>query len=259
MCYYAFMKITILGSGSFFIDKTHSAPAYLIQTDGKNILFDCGPGTLNQLAKIDFDPLDLDYIFITHFHNDHTSDLLALLFRPYLWESFYGGKFDKVFTVVGPKGIKQFVKDLAQIFHHHELPDYAKIKYQDFQPEMHFDGFKVEVFPVKHLGMDANALRLTAEGKIFTFTGDAELSNGVIGAAKNTDLLIADTGTPKKFEPKAHMSTIQVGEICRDHNVKKVVLTHQVPPGYKVDMVGEVKEVFDGDVVLAKDLMAIDL
>jgi len=253
------MKITILGSGSFFIDKDHSAPGYLIETGKENILFDCGPGTLNQLAKIDFDPLKIDYIFLTHFHNDHTSDLIALLIRPYIFESFYGGKIDKKFKIVGPKGVEQFVRDLANIFHHDSLPNYSKLEYIEFEPEMQFEGFKVDVFPVNHLGMDANALRLTAEGKILVYTGDAELSEGVIKAAKDVDLLIADTATPKGLDATAHMSTTQVGEICRDNGVKKVILTHQVPLGYKIDMVGQVREVFGGDVTLAKDLMEIEL
>lgn len=253
------MKITILGSGSFFIDKNHSAPGYLIETEGNNILFDCGPGTLNQLAKIDFDPLKIDYIFLTHFHNDHTSDLVALLMRPYIFETFYSGKFDKTLKIIGPKGVKKFVNDLAHLFHHDSLLDYPKLDYIEFEPEMEFDAFKVEVFPVEHLGMDANALKLSAEGKAITYTGDAEYSEGVIKAARNADLLIADSATPKGLSTVAHMSTVQVGEVCRDNGVKKVILTHQVPPGYKINMVNQVQEIFYGDVILAKDLMQIEL
>jgi ribonuclease BN (tRNA processing enzyme) len=253
------MKITILGSGSFFIDKDHSAPGYLIETGDKNILFDCGPGTLNQLAKIDFDPLKIDYIFLTHFHNDHTSDLIALMFRPYIFETFYGGKFDKVLKIVGPKGTEKFVRSLSGIFQHNELPNFSKLEYIEYEPEMQFEGFKIETFHVDHSGLDASALRLSAEGKVLAYTGDASLSEGVIEVAKNADLLIADTSNPKWRNPAAHMSTTQVGEICRDNGVKKVILSHQIPPGYNVDMVSEVKEVFDGDVVLAKDLMQIEL
>jgi ribonuclease BN (tRNA processing enzyme) len=184
---------------------------------------------------------------------------LALLFRPYLSETFYGGEFNKKFVVVGPKGIKEFVSEVAQVFHHNALMKYQKIEYLDFKPEMDFDSFKINVYPVTHLGLDANAIKLTAEGKTFAYTGDAELSPGVIEAAKDVDLLITDAATPKKYPANAHMSTAQVGEICRDNGVKKVILTHQVPLGYNVDMVGEVKEVFDGEIILAKDLMEINL
>lgn len=253
------MKITILGSGSFFIDKDHSAPAYLVQTGGKNILFDCGPGTQKQLAAIDVDPLSIEYIFVTHFHNDHTSDLLSILMRAFILETFYGGTLSHSIKVIGPKGIHNFVTTLAVTQGHNDVVDFAKLEFIEFDGSIDFGSFKVESFGVEHLGMDAYALRMEAEGKIFTYTGDAIHSEGVIEAAKNTDLLITDCATPKDKPATAHLGTTQVGEICRDHGVKKVILSHQVPPGYNVDMVSQVKEIFDGEVILAKDLMVVEV
>lgn len=254
------MKITILGSGSFFIDKEHSAPAYLIQAGGKNILFDCGPGTMVQMAKIGFNPEDLDYIFISHFHSDHTSDLIPMLVRPYVLETFYGGKYDKVLEIVGPKGTKEYIKKIAELNNHSFVDKFSKFNYREYGNQLDSNGFMVNSFKVEHIEMDAYALRLEAEGKVFTYTGDSVLSPGVVEAAKNADLLITDGATPKKYPANAHLGTHQVGEICRDNGVKKVILSHQVPPGYNVDMVGEVKEVWpEGDVVLARDLMEMEV
>ena len=253
------MKITILGSGSFFIDKNHSAPSYLIEFNGKNILLDCGPGTLVQLAKIGFDPLKLDYVFLSHYHNDHTSDLIALMFRPYVLETYYGGKYDKILTIVGPKGVKKFVKDVAEIFHHEVLPNFNKFKYLDLKPKMEFDDFSLETFKVEHSGLDARSMRFLFGDKIIAYSGDAALPDGVANAAKKADLLIVDCATPGHLVSASHLNTSQVGELCRESGVKHVILSHQVPPGYKMDMVGQVKKAFKGKVTLAKDLLKIQL
>lgn len=252
-------KVTILGCGSFFIDKDHSAPAYLVQTETKNILIDCGPGTMNQLAKIGFDPHDLDYIFITHFHADHSSDLFPILMRTYLSQKYYGMELKKNLHIVGPKGMQKFVSDLCAVYQLQFIIGFANYIYHDFEPVMEFDDFSLETYPVTHLGVDAYALRFKFEDKVFAFSGDSEKCGGVENSAKNADLFIADCATPKKYPANAHMSTTQVGEVCRDNGVKRVILSHQVPPGFNIDMVSEVKEVWDGSVVLAKDLMQIDL
>jgi ribonuclease BN (tRNA processing enzyme) len=253
------MKITILGCGSFHIDKEHSAPASLIQFDGKNILVDCGPGTLNQMAKIGFDPHGLDYIFITHVHADHSSDLFPLLMRTYLGQKFYGISLDKPLTIVGPKGIEDFVRKLCDAYELQFIVGFSEYIYKDFESEMSFDGFGVNVFPVTHLGVDANALRFKVEDKKIVFSGDSAVCDGVKEAARDADLFIVDCSTPKGYPTAAHLGTIEVGEICKASGVKKVILSHQVPPGYSVDMVSEVKEAWEGDVALAHDLMELDL
>jgi len=250
------MKITILGSGSFFVDAEHSAPAYLLELNDKNILLDCGPGTQNQLAKIKFNPLDLDHIFITHFHADHTSDLFAILARFNINYKFYGGKLKKL-TIYGPKDIKKFVEKLADAYLLSSTLQYSDFEFIEYSEDIKLDNLTIKPIKVEHLGVDAFALRIESQNKVFTYTGDAILSPGTIAASKNADLLITDCSTPKDQSPVAHLSTTQVGEICRDNNVKKVILSHQVPPAYNIDMVGQVKEIFDGEVVLARDLMEI--
>ena len=60
-----------------------SISAYLIKTNGKNILFDSGLGKkangqlLNELSKVGVSPEQVDYVYITHFHGDHIGGMLT--------------------------------------------------------------------------------------------------------------------------------------------------------------------------------------
>ena len=59
-----------------------SVSVFLLQVDGKNILFDAGLGAfggqmLNRLAALDVTPDKIDLIYLTHFHVDHIAGLVA--------------------------------------------------------------------------------------------------------------------------------------------------------------------------------------
>ena len=59
-----------------------SVSTFLLQVDGKNILFDAGLGafggqTLDRLAALDVTPDKIDLIYLTHFHVDHIAGMVA--------------------------------------------------------------------------------------------------------------------------------------------------------------------------------------
>ena len=58
------------------------AVSYLIQTNGKNILFDTGQEgapILHNMSLLSINPGNIDFIFLSHCHYDHTGGLLDIL------------------------------------------------------------------------------------------------------------------------------------------------------------------------------------
>ena len=56
--------------------------SYLIQINGKNILFDTsqeGAPILHNMSLLSIDPCNIDFIFLSHCHYDHTGGLLDML------------------------------------------------------------------------------------------------------------------------------------------------------------------------------------
>ena len=53
-------------------------PAVLVPRGGERLLFDCGEGTQRQLLR-SVGLVDLDAVFITHFHADHWLGLPGML------------------------------------------------------------------------------------------------------------------------------------------------------------------------------------
>jgi ribonuclease BN (tRNA processing enzyme) len=257
------MKLTILGTGTFYVTKERSGPAYLLEADGKKILIDCGPGTLSQLAKIGLNPEDLDYIFLSHMHADHTGDLFALQMNIRLMEFFAPEKKVRPPVIYGPKGILTFTKELSRLYQLPAFDNYDKIQYHEHAPELSLGKLTIKTFPVEHiafgLACDAYALRLECDGKSFVFSGDSSDNQGLADSCKGADLFVCDASTPKGGISKAHLDTAAIGKISSESKVRKLVLTHAYPFFENVDLISEVKEEFDGEVISGKDLMEIEV
>ena len=74
------MKVTILGSGTSVPLADRASPSVAIFIDSRFILMDIGPGAIRQLAIAGLEYQDIDYILISHFHPDHTADLIHFFF-----------------------------------------------------------------------------------------------------------------------------------------------------------------------------------
>ena len=99
------MQLTILGSGTCVPSLKRSSPANFLKIKDKNILIDCGVGTLRQLLKAKLGYRALDIVFITHFHPDHISELDALI-QALLWTPGFNRQKD--LFLVGPIGFKKY-------------------------------------------------------------------------------------------------------------------------------------------------------
>lgn len=257
------MKLHVLGTGTFFATINRTASAYVLEWKGKKALVDCGPGTIVRLSQIGMKVEDLDYIFITHFHPDHTSDLFPLFMNYRLGDLFNPGSITKFPIIYGPPGIEKYLIDYAQLT---ELPAYegwGKINVHDYENTIKIDHAKVKPYQVKHgaFGIMARAYALSfeSEGKKIVFSGDTEKCEGIRQACSKADLFVCDASYPKNIKLPAHMNTWEIGEIATNSKVKKIMLTHFYPQYDTVDLVAEVKEKFAGEVERGEDLTVIEV
>lgn len=258
------MKLTALGSGTFFINETVTASSFLLEIGGKKVLIDCGPGTLVKLAHAGFSVEDIDYVFITHYHPDHTADLFPL-FMNYRLLDVFSPKEDRKFpTFFGPKGIENFISKMAELTQLNGYKDWGKIKFVELEEENEIDDFKVFAYKVIHrpFNTDADALsfRFEHKGKVLSYSGDTSDCKGVRNSSKNSDLFVCDMSFPKSFKPSdIHMNTTEVGQISKDCDVKKVLVYHLYPQFDTKELVCEVQEVYKGEILVAKDLESYEI
>jgi ribonuclease BN (tRNA processing enzyme) len=241
------MKITILGSGTAAPRSNRNMSGYLFN---KDMLFDTGPGTIRQLLKLKVNLLDINHIFYTHFHNDHISDLPAII-----WSNNYGNFRKKPLNLYGPKGFKKYFNTLVKTILQLKNKDISfKINIKELKPKssIKIKNIKIKSFKTKHT-YNSVAYRIESKGKVLTYSGDTGYCKGIIDAGKNADLLILECSFPK--EMNNHLTPALAGKVANKANAKKLVLTHFYPEVEKLNVKKLCGKEFDGKIVLAKDFM----
>lgn len=159
------MEITFFGTGAALPTKERNTQAIALNLDpySNSIwLFDAGEGTQHQILHHSIKLGKINHIFITHMHGDHIYGLPGLLTS----RSFQGGE-NKPLTIVGPRGIKNYVETTLQA-------SLSRLNYPvtfieiDDQLHYHHEGFTVSAYNLNH-GVPSFGYRIeapTTPGKI---------------------------------------------------------------------------------------------
>jgi ribonuclease Z len=102
------LDVVFLGTAGSAPTARRGLPATLIRRGGERLLIDCGEGTQRQLIQ-SVGLVDLDEVFITHFHADHVLGLPGLL------KTFGLQGRERPITVYGPAGLETLFRVLAPL------------------------------------------------------------------------------------------------------------------------------------------------
>lgn len=141
------MIIVPLGVASATPTATRHLSSVALWREGSVYLFDCGENAQMRMLQGGLKRSKIECIFISHFDTDHYSGLIGLLSTLQLQRR------DKKLTIVGPKGIKEFVEWNFN-FANSELSypiEYVEVE-EDFEEQrvVDEDEFYVEARPLNH-------------------------------------------------------------------------------------------------------------
>ena len=252
--------VTILGSGTCVPSLKRSSCSILIQIDGAHLLFDSGPGTMRRLLEADTTIFDLNYIFYSHFHPDHTAELVPLIFATKYPD---GDRRKTPLTIVAGRGFEVFFAGLKSVYGQWIEPTPGMLKTREMannSPDsLRFKNFMVESAPVEH-NEESIAYRITsADGYSVVYSGDTDYSENLITLAQKADLLICESALPDDKGVKGHLTPSLAGTIATRAGIGKLVLTHFYPDCERVDIEQECRKTYSGALVLAEDLMRIEV
>jgi ribonuclease BN (tRNA processing enzyme) len=231
-----------------------------MQIKDRRLLFDAGPGTMRRLLESGTTIFDIEYIFFSHLHPDHTGELASFLFA-----NKYSGTVRRQIpvTLVAAEGFVTFFKSLKAVYGRWielgpELLNIIELGNTDYDT-CRFDDFAVKSHPVEHTDQSL-AYRITGSGgKSVVYSGDTDVSEGLVALSKDADLLICESAHPDALKVQGHLTPSLAGEIATRANVRKLVLTHFYPECDKVDIEKECRKTYDGPLIIAEDLMRIEL
>ncbi len=249
--------VTILGSGTVIPAADRGATSLLVETKDGPYLFDCGPGVLEALEEIGFSYHLLRKIFITHFHPDHTLDIGRLLTAIHVDRTYPKGES---LTFFGPLGLVDFIERWNSLYRS-TIPTWDFLKLIEVgEGEVHVGtDITVSAAAVDHLDQAALAYRLDSGNSSLVFTGDTAYTESLVRLARSSDLLVSECSFPDDLRVEGHLTPSDVGRIASRAGVGEVVLVHLYPVFGGLDPVVDVKQYYDGPVIVARDGMAFDL
>ena len=164
-------KITVLGSAASTPTKDRNLSSVALKYMGNWLLFDCPEGTQRQMMQHGVSYMKITHIFISHFHGDHVLGLPGLLATMGMHQRDYP------ITVVGPRGIKEFVRksiELSMIKVGFEVRAVEAAKGIVVQG----DGFYVRAFPLAH-DVPCFGYSFKQEDKLGEFSREKALELGI--------------------------------------------------------------------------------
>jgi ribonuclease BN (tRNA processing enzyme) len=253
-------RITILGSGTCVPSLVRNPCSFLMKTGGENLLFDCGPGTMRRLLETGVSIFDISCLFLSHFHPDHSGELAAFLFAlKYPAPSSQ----KQPLTIVAGQEFRSFFERLKTVYGNGiVLPAgmFTVVELDTQKADHHvFSSFTVTSMPVAHRPESLAYRIVDTDGKTLVYSGDSDVCDSLTAIAADADLMICESAFPDDQKVDGHLTPALAGKIAQTADVKQLVLTHFYPACESVDIENQCRSTYNGEIVMARDLMTLTL
>ncbi len=235
------MRVVVLGAGTGVPARDHSPAGVYVQIAHEHVLLDAGAGTLQRLRRAGVTYLDLDRVFLTHYHPDHCLDLVSILFAARLPEPAR----TKPLTIYGPRGLRRLLRAFHRAYPNWLKPRTYRLNVKEVgEGTLWLPGYTVRTRRMNHYDTGALGYRLEAAGKRVVYSGDTETCQGIVELGEDADVLVLECSVPDRRKVAG----------CR-----RLVLTHFYPVFRGYDIRGRVRRAYRGPLTLARDLTSIRL
>ncbi len=243
------IQVQILGSGTILSGAQRQCASYLINHQNRTALLDAGMGAVLQLKKARQNPLKITEVFISHFHLDHTADLFPFL----LWRCLQDPQANSRLTLYGPPGTTRWFADLAA-WQGGWLSN-ARPQIIEAQGAISWAGLKVTAQPTPHTE-ESIAWRF---GDLLFYSGDTDWSDKLVAFAKGCRCGLVECSFPDTLKMAGHLTTSESARLAGEAHLTQLVLTHFYPQNERQDLELQVKRIFNGQVIAARDLLTVEI
>jgi ribonuclease Z len=279
------LDVLFLGTAGSSPSPRRGLPATLVRRGGDRLLVDCGEGTQRQLMR-SVGLIELEEIFITHFHADHVLGLPGML------KTFALRQRERPLIIHGPIGLRRLLELLAPVI--------GRLTFElvvvELAPndELERDGYRIAAFATEHAArgigfalvegprpgefdpLRARELGLTPgpdfgrlqrgevvngvhpeqvmgeprRGRKVVLTGDTAPSDMTRLVAWEADLLVHEATFADEEADRAaetaHSTARQAGKLAAAANVTMLALTHISPRYAGGELRDEARAAFSG-------------
>jgi len=117
----------------------------------------------------------------------------------------------------------------------------------------------IKTLPLEHTPESVGYRIASPQGRTVVYAGDTDYCPNIVELARGADLLLLECSFPEGRKVNGHLTPSLAGRIAQEAECRRLVLTHLYPPCDQSDIRGDCRKVFDGEVLLAEDMMRITI
>ena len=261
------LHLALCGAGGPMPAPNASGPCVVVVAGKQMFVVDAGTDGLRNIARMGYQPADIEGVFLTHFHSDHIDGLGEM--ATIRWAS---GANTSPLPVHGPEGVQRVVEGFNTAYsldagyrhaHHGDTVaplsgagmvarTFTKPALGELATVYSNADLKVEALAVDHSPIDpAVGYRFTYKDRSLLITGDTIKLANIEQFAKGVDLLVHEALAPNlvgmmhdaaaksgnQIMAKItddilnyHASPVEAAQTARDAGVGHLLYYHIVPP-----------------------------
>ncbi|GAB6276603.1 MAG: ribonuclease Z [Rectinema sp.] len=241
------MRICFFGTSSAIPCAGNGYTSFLLESDGKTVLVDTGDNAIRSMQEMNFDPLLLDGIILTHEHADHLGALPALI------AALECMNRSRRLQVIMPAGLMPKVLELLALFDYYPEKMHFEMV---FDQKWHDEGIEVNLLPGNHSEYTMMP-RFVAEGLTMIYTSDIRYREGqyaALGGECHTLIHEATYSRLRLPEETRHSSAFEAGLAASEIEARKLFLCHFQKDAYENDEAPRVEasQAFGGEIIIPR-------
>lgn len=221
------MPITVrfVGSGDSFGSGGRFQTCIVVDGPRCRFAIDFGTSSLIALAQQGIEHNSLDAILLTHLHGDHCGGVPFLLI-----DAMLAARRTRPLTIAGPRGLRVRLDAIREVLFpgSHVMTPKFPIEWIEMEPGRTHRVLDLAVTPepARHTAeTNPTALRVQVGERIVAYTGDTEWTDDVARAARDADLLIAESYFFDK-PVKWHLNYPDIRTHASQVGARRLILTH---------------------------------
>jgi ribonuclease BN (tRNA processing enzyme) len=221
------MPITVrfVGSGDSFGSGGRFQTCIVVDGPRCRFAIDFGTSSLIALAQQGIEHNSLDAILLTHLHGDHCGGVPFLLI-----DAMLGARRTRPLTIAGPRALRARMDAIREALFpgSHVMTPKFPIEWIEMEPGRAHRILDLVVTPerARHTEeTNPTALRVQVGERVVAYTGDTEWTDDVARAARDADLLIAESyffDRPVRW----HMNYPDIRAHASQVGARRLILTH---------------------------------
>src|SRR6266853_953580 len=248
------MKLIVLGSGTSVPHPQRTSAAYWLETDRGQLLLDMSADAQHRMAQEKLDWVNLDSIWISHFHLDHLGGLAPFLFGTRSAPQTQARR--KRLGIFGGSGLTRILEAIDQANDYRLFRQPFPVEVFEVEPGSEFEilpGLGARTFSTPHT-KESLAIRLEEKGgAVMVYTSDTGYSDELIEFAKGIGVLLMECSFFKDKPVKAHLELTEAMQIARTCEPQRLVLSHLYSEWDGIDLAAEAQKLWPGKTIEAFD------